>query len=181
MLQMYAAGQTQVSGHTVTVYNAAGGVSATFSFTGNLTNGNSQDTVLLATTEADAFFGLTADLSLGAGPAFSAAGGKICFEDIDCVSWGNFSGSPNSPSPSGSPFGYPDGLIVGHAIVRDTSHGNAALQDGDDTNDSSADFDTLNSSGSGLFFAGDYMSGPGRLHLAIESGWRVAKLIERTQ
>ena len=45
--------------------------------------------------------------------------------------------------------------------------------------DTSADFATLNASGSGLFFAGDYMSGPGRLHLAIESGWRVASLIER--
>lgn len=141
MLQMYTGGQTEVSGHTVTIYNAAGAVSATFTFTGNLTSGNSQDTVLLATTEAEGFFTLVSDLSLGAGPAFSASGGKICFEDIDCVSWGNFSGSPNSPSPSGQPFAYPEGLIVGHAIVRDTSHGNPALQDGDDTNDSSADFD----------------------------------------
>jgi renalase len=47
--------------------------------------------------------------------------------------------------------------------------------------DSSADFDALNTSGSGLFFAGDYMSGPGRLHLAIESGWRVAGVIERAR
>ncbi len=45
--------------------------------------------------------------------------------------------------------------------------------------DSGADFDALNASGSGLFFAGDYMSLPGRLHLAIESGWRVAGVIER--
>ena len=45
--------------------------------------------------------------------------------------------------------------------------------------DTCADFNALNASGSGLFFAGDYMSGPGRLHLAIESGWRVASVIER--
>jgi renalase len=45
--------------------------------------------------------------------------------------------------------------------------------------DSSADFDALNASESGLFFAGDYMSSPGRLHLAIESGWKVASVIER--
>jgi renalase len=45
--------------------------------------------------------------------------------------------------------------------------------------DSSADFEALNASGSGLLFAGDYMSGPGRLHMAIESGWRVARAIER--
>jgi predicted NAD/FAD-dependent oxidoreductase len=45
--------------------------------------------------------------------------------------------------------------------------------------DSGADFDRLNASGSGLFFAGDYTSGQGRLHLAIESGWRAADAIER--
>jgi renalase len=45
--------------------------------------------------------------------------------------------------------------------------------------DNGADFDTLNASGSGLFFAGDYTSGQGRLHLAIESGWRAASAIER--
>jgi renalase len=45
--------------------------------------------------------------------------------------------------------------------------------------DSAADFDRLNGSGSGLFFAGDYTAGQGRVHLAIESGWRVAEAIER--
>ena len=43
--------------------------------------------------------------------------------------------------------------------------------------DSSCDFALLNSSGSGLFFAGDFTTGPGRVHLAIESGRRVAQLI----
>jgi renalase len=45
--------------------------------------------------------------------------------------------------------------------------------------DSAADFAALNASGSGLFFAGDYTSGQGRLHLAIESGWHAASAIER--
>jgi renalase len=45
--------------------------------------------------------------------------------------------------------------------------------------DSGADFDMLNACGCGLFFAGDYMRMPGRLHLAIESGWRAAGVIER--
>jgi renalase len=45
--------------------------------------------------------------------------------------------------------------------------------------DSGADFETLNASGSGLFFAGDYTAGQGRVHLAIESGWRAASAIER--
>jgi renalase len=46
--------------------------------------------------------------------------------------------------------------------------------------DAGAGFDTLNGAGaaSGLFFAGDYTMEPGRVHLAIESGWRAAALID---
>jgi len=43
----------------------------------------------------------------------------------------------------------------------------------------SADFARLNHTGSGLFFAGDYVAGQGRVHLAIESGRQVAALIEQ--
>jgi hypothetical protein len=45
--------------------------------------------------------------------------------------------------------------------------------------DSGADFETLNATDSGLFFAGDYTAGLGRVHLAIESGRRVGELIMR--
>jgi len=44
--------------------------------------------------------------------------------------------------------------------------------------DRGADFATLNGAGGGLFFAGDYTAGLGRVHLAIESGWRVAEEIQ---
>jgi hypothetical protein len=43
--------------------------------------------------------------------------------------------------------------------------------------DSEADFAALNGTGSGLYFAGDYTTGRGRVHEAIESGWRVAEMI----
>lgn len=45
--------------------------------------------------------------------------------------------------------------------------------------DGSADFDTLNRLGAphGLFFAGDYTIGKGRIHRAIKNGWEVAELI----
>lgn len=43
--------------------------------------------------------------------------------------------------------------------------------------DGRADFDTLNSAIRGLFFAGDYTAGQGRVHLAIEQGWQVAERI----
>jgi predicted NAD/FAD-dependent oxidoreductase len=45
--------------------------------------------------------------------------------------------------------------------------------------DSGADLAMLNAAGGGLFFAGDYTAGQGRIHLAIESGWRAAGAIEQ--
>lgn len=47
---------------------------------------------------------------------------------------------------------------------------------------SCADFDALNRHGAphGLFFAGDYAAGKGRIHRAIQSGWDVAELIRHT-
>lgn len=40
-----------------------------------------------------------------------------------------------------------------------------------------ANFERLNHALPGLFFAGDYTAGQGRVHLAIEQGWRVAERI----
>jgi hypothetical protein len=37
----------------------------------------------------------------------------------------------------------------------------------------------LNGTASGLYFAGDFCVGQGRVHLAIENGWQVAELIAR--
>jgi hypothetical protein len=41
----------------------------------------------------------------------------------------------------------------------------------------SAAFDLLNGTGSGLYFAGDYVEGRGRVSEVIECGWRVAEEI----
>lgn len=43
--------------------------------------------------------------------------------------------------------------------------------------DSGADFQVLNAAQPNLFFAGDYTAGRGRVHQAIEQGWRVAQVI----
>jgi predicted NAD/FAD-dependent oxidoreductase len=43
--------------------------------------------------------------------------------------------------------------------------------------DGQADFERLNALQPGLFFAGDYTAGLGRVHLAVEQGWRAAELI----
>lgn len=42
-----------------------------------------------------------------------------------------------------------------------------------------ADFAALNATGSGLFFAGDYVDSNGRIHQAIARGWQVADLIRQ--
>jgi hypothetical protein len=43
--------------------------------------------------------------------------------------------------------------------------------------DTGCDFEALNTTGSGLFFAGDFTAGQGRVHLAIQQGWQVAERI----
>jgi hypothetical protein len=137
-LKMYSSGQNFVSGHPVIVYDAAGIESDRFTFSENAASGNDQDSMLVATTEAEALFGVQADLEMTA--TLDPAGGKVCFETIDCVSWGSFSAADSS---TGDPFGPPFGLPAGSAIGRDISGGNDPneLDGGDDTNDSAADFD----------------------------------------
>ena len=51
-LQMYQAGQNFVAAHSVIVYNSAGISVGTFTFPGNVANGASQATILIATAEA---------------------------------------------------------------------------------------------------------------------------------
>ncbi len=140
VLQMYQGGQNQVGGHSVTFYDSAGSVVNTVTFAGAVANGATQSKILIATTQAETFFTVTADLVMPT--SMNPNGGMVCFESIDCVSWGNYSGSSTSPSPSGTPFAPSGGILPGHAIRRDISHGNGSLlQDSDDTDDSIEDFD----------------------------------------
>ena len=141
VLQMYASGQNQVAGHDVTFYDATGAALGTVTFASDVPNGNSQNYILIATTQAETKFGVDADLTMTA--QLLPAGGMVCFEDIDCFSWGTYAGSATTPSPSGTPFNAAGGLTADTAVRRDISGGtNASLLDaGDDTDDSAADFD----------------------------------------
>src|SRR5262245_30728585 len=129
-LQMYTSGQNFVNAHTVTVFNAAGTAVMTYTFPADLPNGVNQATILIATAEAAALFGVTADLAMT--PVIPLAGGKVCFETIDCVAWGNYTGSPTGV---GAPVRQALGLIRGRSIVRrlDISGGATTLDGGDDT------------------------------------------------
>ncbi|HSR93223.1 MAG TPA: hypothetical protein VLK56_00015 [Solirubrobacterales bacterium] len=139
-LQMYAAGQNHVGGHAVTLYNAAGGQIGAFAFPAALPGeGVNQQTILVGDSGVQAAFGVTPDL-VNAGFDVPAAGGAACWaESIDCVSWGNFSGS--TPPAAGTPAdssGIPDGMAIRRKISAGTC---TNLLDGaDDTNDSATDF-----------------------------------------
>jgi uncharacterized protein YndB with AHSA1/START domain len=134
-LQMYSGGQSFVQTHSVVVYNAAGSELAAYTFSGNVGNGNNQASILVASTQAQTLFGVTPDLLMT--PTILTAGGKVCFDNIDCVSWGSYSGSPTLPSPTGTPA--PEFC---NSLTRrlNISGGPTTLDAADDTNNSANDF-----------------------------------------
>ncbi|MGH6960710.1 MAG: hypothetical protein ACREE7_09520, partial [Dongiaceae bacterium] len=101
-LQMYSAGQNFVDGHSLTFYGPTGTLLGTVTFTADVANGPSQAYIFVATNEAVTKFGVAADLVMT--PLLDPVGGKVCFADVDCLSWGSYSGVSNTPSPSGNPF-----------------------------------------------------------------------------
>lgn len=140
VLQAFKGGQEFVGGHTIIAYDAVGGELGSFPFPGSVANGQSQMTILVADTAYAASF--------PAGPApdgtaanfdLDPAGGAVCWEELDCVSWGSFSGT-SLPSPAGTPAA-PGGIPAGTALRRTIAPGCATLlEPSDDRNDSAADF-----------------------------------------
>ena len=102
-LQMYAAGENALQGHALTVYGPTGTLVGTVTFPADVANGANQAYVLIGTTEAATKFGVAADLTMTA--LLDPAGGKVCWADVDCFSWGNYSGGSTTPSPSGTQVG----------------------------------------------------------------------------
>ncbi|MGH2711685.1 MAG: hypothetical protein ACRDH9_10840 [Actinomycetota bacterium] len=135
-LQMYSVGQTVVSGKKLTLYDQAG-KSRVCTIPQNVANGANQETILFATMEAQTAFGVNPDFLI---PDFlSGAGGAVCFESPDCVSWGSFSGT--TTSPAGTPKA--GGITVGESIDRRTniSGDPSMLEAADDTDNSANDFE----------------------------------------
>ena len=138
VLQMYFPQQRFVTGHSVTISDASGIAIANFAFTGSVANGADQTKILIATAEAAALFGVSADLTMTA--SLPLAGGKVCFDAIpvDCVGWGNY-----APASADVAVGTPlPGLVLGRAIQRrlDIAGGTTTLESADDTNNSANDF-----------------------------------------
>jgi hypothetical protein len=139
-LQMWAADQNFVAGHILRTYNAAGAVAGSDAFPAEVPRGADQSTLVLATPAAEAEFGFTADAPL-ASSSLDPGGGAVCWESIDCVSWGALSGS--LPSPAGSPAtpaGIPDGMALRRAIAAGCA---TLLEPIDDRDNSAADFSAV--------------------------------------
>jgi hypothetical protein len=96
-LQMYSAGQNFVDGHTLTLYGADGTIDDTSQFVDDVDNGQNQSTILIG--EAATVVGVAPDLVDSGLGLMDPAGGAVCWEVYDCVSWGTFT----QPSPSGLP------------------------------------------------------------------------------
>jgi cysteine-rich repeat protein len=141
VLQMWEDGQNFLQGHTVTFYDGSGGVTGSFTFTGNVANGVNQDKLFVANAAAQTLFNLTPDLlmtGVNATPV-RLEGGKVCFENWDCAAWGNYAGDPTGV---GTPFAQFVGLEPGRAMRRrlDIAGSPTLLEFADDTNVSANDF-----------------------------------------
>ena len=140
-LQMWAAGQNHVDQHVLRAYNAGGGAIATDAFGSDVPGSANQSTIVMATPEAEAQFGIVADAPLSPSDQLSPSGGAVCWESLDCVSWGNFSGT--LPSPAGTPAvpaGIPDGMALRRTIAPNCA---TLLEPTDDHDNSAADFSAV--------------------------------------
>jgi predicted extracellular nuclease len=136
-LQMWAPGQNFVDGHSIGLYDASGAPVGTATFTHDASGNANQSTLVAATAEAEAEFGIAADTGLNPG-LLNPAGGAVCWESLDCVVWGNFAGSAKSPVGSAAAAG---GIPDGMALQRTIEPGCATLlESGDDSDNSAADF-----------------------------------------
>ena len=147
VLQMYFGGQNFVGGTSVAFYNASNLELGRFTFPGSVASGADQAKILIATTQAQTFFGVTADLTMT--NLVAAGGGKICFEAgvgsaIDCVAWGSHPGSSASGGAGdvGAPISPLLGLRPGRAIARrlNVAGSPTLLEGADDTSNSATDW-----------------------------------------
>ncbi len=141
-LQMYSSDQNLVGEHILATYSASG-VATKNVLAADVPNGATQSTILLATPEAEAQFGSTADGALSPSGQLDPAGGAVCWETFDCVSWGSFSGQASLPSPAGppaTPAGIPDGMALRRAIAPGCA---TLLESGDDSDGSAVDFSAV--------------------------------------
>jgi hypothetical protein len=147
VLQMFAAGQTQIANRYLITYDSGGNVYKSFKFPSDVANGQNQRTILVASALMDDI-GVTPDFT--AEPNFfPGPPGSVCYEAIfddgnfaiDCVAIGSVTAPHGNSSLVGSPVLPLSGLLPGQSVIRSIARGcKTLLEDSDDTNNSAADF-----------------------------------------
>ena len=133
-LQMFSSGQTQLDGHEIHTWDN-GGTKTSTTLSGNVANGQSQRTILIAASSTVG--GQAADYG-NLPSSMSSAAGAVCFENIDCVAWGSFASSEPLTSPAAPPAPAPG---TDQSLERKINAGcSTALDTADDTNSSAANF-----------------------------------------
>jgi hypothetical protein len=146
-LQMFASGQSFLSGHSLTQYDASGTLVHKSTFAKGVTNSANQSTILIGDTEVQSKFGVAPDL-VDSELSLPAAGGAVCWNagglPADCVAWGNFKGGGAFETATGTSAGSPaspSGITAGKAIRRTIEPGcPTLLEESDDSDDSAIDF-----------------------------------------
>jgi hypothetical protein len=138
-LQMYAPEQNFVANHFVELLDANGDPIEKLTFAEDLPSPSvTLQRILIGDDGVEAAFGVKPDL-IDPGFKVPARGGAVCWDTLDCASWGDFAGAttPSSGVPADPP-GIPDGL----ALRRFVTGGNCGnrLDGADDSNDSEEDF-----------------------------------------
>jgi large repetitive protein len=145
-LQMFAGGQSFLGGRSMTLYNAAGALVHSSTFSAGVANSQNQATVLVGDSGVQSSFGVAPDL-IDSALSIPASGGAACWNaggiPADCVAWGNFSGGAALQTATGTTVGSPvspGGVTSGKAIRRTIEPGcPTLLEDSDDSNASATD------------------------------------------
>lgn len=146
-LQMYAAGQSFLATHAMTVYNSSGTLVHSSRFTSGVANAENQATILIGDSGVQAEFGVAPDL-VDSALTIPAAGGAVCWNagglPADCAAWGDFHGGEALELATGTSVGSPaspSGIAAGKAIRRTIEPGcPTLLEETDDSDDSATDF-----------------------------------------
>jgi hypothetical protein len=146
-LQMFAAGQSLLGGHSMTVYGPTGTLLHSSSFASTVAHSANQQTVLVGDTHVQEAFGVAPDL-VDSALSIPASGGAACWNaggiPADCVAWGNFSGAAALQTATGTSAGLPvspAGIAASKAIRRTIQPGcPTLLEESDDSDDSANDF-----------------------------------------
>jgi hypothetical protein len=148
-LQMFSAGQNQVIGHEVTIYDAAGALTTTVNLTMANANGNAnppnsenQRTILIGNIDTNLLPGMPTSDFTGIFQ-ITGVGGAVCFPDAvpaDCATWGNFVPQAGFPDPQVG-NAVPGGITPGNSISRSIVAGcPSLLEASDDTGNAFSDF-----------------------------------------